>query len=446
MTDKRDIMDIAYRLADEWHMNGYDINDSIGCILFVLVLWLLVENSENVKTEDANKVMALTKALYRPGQIENMEVFEESVELVEKVYGIRPGILADILKPVRYQEEGWKRSFKRTIDVLVEASLSEKEAFILAGYLLNASSKTRLNSMFVSSTAVSDLLSLAADVKDGDRVLDGSVGCGYSALECILGKNVTFTGVDIYIRSVAIASLYFVLAGRFGDEWFTEDFTAMDIAPNFDKVVMDIPFGMRTGNLVGYQTIKARNWMDTDNCREMDALFVASGLEALAEGGRMVTIVPQGFLFKQTKSMATLRETIVKKGMLKAVISLPSVYNSTSINTTMIILERGNEETLFVDASEFIQRERRGDAIITAENKEKLKDIINEKKQIEGISFLVTPEKLLEIGDWSYSRYVANDISQQYRSIAEIDKELDACSKSISELDKIIQGLPLFNK
>lgn len=446
MADIKDMMNIAYRLADEWHMNGYDINDSTGCILFILVLWILIENSENIEPEDASKVMAITKALYRPGQIEDMEVFEESVELVEKVYGIRPGLLADILKPVRYQEDGWKRSFKRTVDILVEANLSEKEAFELAGYLLNASGKTRQNSMYVSSPAVSDLLSLAADVKDGDRVLDGTVGCGYSALECILGKNVTFTGIDIYIKSVAIASLYFILAGRFGDEWYTEDFTAMDIAPNFDKVVMDIPFGMKTSNLVGYQTVKARNWMDTDNCREMDALFVAAGLDALAEGGRMVTIVPQGFLFKQTKALATLRETIVKRGMLKAVISLPSVYNSTSINTTMIVLESGNKETLFVDASDFIQRERRGDALITSESKEKLKEIINDKKQVEGVSFLVSPEKLLEVGDWSYSRYVANDVTQQFRSIADIDKELDTCSRTISDLDKIIQGLPLFNK
>ena len=146
------------------------------------------------------------------------------------------------------------------------------------------------------------------------------------------------------------------------------------------------------------------------------------------------------------KAIATLRDTIVKKGMLKAVISLPSVYNSTSISTTMIVLENGNGETLFVDGAEFIQRERRGDAIITAKNKEKLKEIINEKKQVEGISFLVSPEKLLEVGDWSYSRYVANDITQQFRSIADIDKELDICNRTISDLDKVIHGLALFNK
>ena len=65
---------------------------------------------------------------------------------------------------------------------------------------------------------------------------------------------------------------------------------------------------------------------------------------------------------------------------------------------------------------------------------------------MEGVSFLVSPEKLLEVGDWSYSRYVATDVTQQFRSIADIDKELDACRRTISDLDKIIQGLPLFNK
>ena len=446
MSNRRDMRAVSYRLADEWHMNGYDINESIGCVLYILVLLQLVENSEKIPAKYATKIMAITKVLYRPGQIEDISILEESIVLVEEIYNMRPGMLSEILRPVRFQEDGWKRSFTRTIDTLVETNLSDKESFELAEYLLCSSGKTRHNAMYISSMAVSDLLELAVDVKDGDKVLDGAAGCGYSALECILGKDVSFTGVDIFIRSTAIASLYFILAGRIGDEWYTEDFTAMDIGPDFDKVVMDIPFGMKTNNLVGYQTVKARNWMDTDNCREMDALCVAAGLDALARNGRMVTIVPQGFLFKQTKAMVTLRENIVKRGMLRAVVSLPAVYNSTSINTTMLVFEEGSKDTLFVDASSFIQRERRGDASITPSDKEKLRELLSEKKVIEGISFTVSPEQLLEIGDWSYSRYVSNDITQQFRSIADIDKDLDICSKSISDLDKIIQGLPLFNK
>ena len=181
--------------------------------------------------------------------------------------------------------------------------------------------------------------------------------------------------------------------------------------------------------------------MDSDSCKEMECLFMASALEALNEKGRFVTIVPQGILFKQTKALSSFRRNLIKKGMLKAVISLPSVYNSTSMNTTMLVFERNNKDVLFVDASSLISRERRNDAVITAENKEKLSNILEGKKEVEGISFLVPNEKVLEVGDWSIARYQNTVDGLELRSISEIKRELEQHYKRLDELNAMLEKM-----
>ena len=131
--------------------------------------------------------------------------------------------------------------------------------------------------------------------------------------------------------------------------------------------------------------------------------------------------------------------------MLKAVVSLPSVYNSTSMNTTMLVFERNNNDVLFVDASSLISRERRNDAVITAENKEKLRDILENKKEVKGISFLVPNTIVLEVGDWSIARYQNSVERPQLRSVSEINKELEQRYKRLDELNAMSQTISLFS-
>lgn len=40
-------------------------------------------------------------------------------------------------------------------------------------------------------------------------------------------------------------------------------------------------------------------------------------------------------------------------------VTLPAVHTSSSIKSTMLIIEHGNKDVLFVDATSLFQRERR---------------------------------------------------------------------------------------
>ena len=448
MTDYTKVEKYIWDIANIWHNAGMDGTQYVGSTLFIMCLKKMVEENACTNPDYMPSIVELTKVLYRPVSTEDIEVIRRASEILEETYHVKRGLLTDVLSSFRSEEEAWKKAFLGVVSATADIVADEDGYYPFATQLINIASKDarRNTAEKISSNAVADLLSIAANVQEGETVLDGTIGYGYSAINCIRGKkDVTIYGVDINTDSIQVATLYMILCGVHFDV-MQEDFTAMDSAYVADKVVMDIPFGMRAMNeLAGYQLHRAKKWMESDSCKEMECLFMASALDAMEDKGRFVVIVPQGILFKQTKALSTFRKNLVKEGLLKAVVSLPPVYNSTMINTAMLVFEHNNEDVLFVDAATLVQRERRNDAYITEENKGRLRDILEEKKVVEGISFRIPNAKVLETGDWSISKYIDVDEIVELRPIAEINKELQQFYKRLDELNTESNSIKLFS-
>lgn len=448
MTDFNTIEGFLWNAANVWHQYGMDASSYTGSMLYILCLKKMVESNDCTNPEYMGDIVELTKILYRPTSIEDLVKINESTRIVEQTYGIDQGLLYDIVSPTRYQEEAWKKAFLEIIRMTSEVQLDQEGLYNVATQLIYNLGKGGARFLGrVSSNAVADLLSIAADVQPGESVLDGSVGYGFSAMKCIHNvEDVQFTGIDIAIDAVQVATMYMILAGCEKVSIKAEDFTNSVASIKADKVVMDIPFGMRTNTeLTGYQLERTKRWMDSDSCKEMECLFMASALDSLNENGRFTVIVPQGILFKQSKGVSSFRQNLIKEGMLKAVVSLPPIYNGTMINTALLIFERNNKDVLFVDGSIFVQRERRNDAVISQENQARLHEILNEGKEIENVSFKISNEKVLEIGDWSISRYIDSEESIEFRSINEINKDLEIQYKRLEELAENTRKNKLFN-
>ena len=99
---------------------------------------------------------------------------------------------------------------------------------------------------------------------------------------------------------------------------------------------------------------------------------------------------------------------------------------------------------MFVDGSMLGTRERRNDAFITEENKVQLHDILENRKVIEGISFTVPNSEVMEVGDWSISRYIDAEEKIELRPISEINGDLDRCYKRLEELSVQSKNIKLF--
>ncbi len=446
MADSNKVEKFTWDVASIWHSAGMFGTQYIGSTLYVMCLKKMIETNACMDPKYMSSIVELTRVLYRPVSMEDIEIIRNASDILEDTYGVKKGLLQDVLSSFRSEEAAWKKAFLGIVSAIAEIVVDDDGYYPYAKQLISGSSKDKTISEKVSSDAVADLLNIAANVQDGEEVLDGTIGYGYSAINCIKGrKDVTLYGVDINTDSIQVATLFMILCDVKFDV-MQEDFTAMDSAYAADKVVMDIPFGMRPMNdLVGYQWNRTRRWMDSDTCKEMECLFMASALDAMKESGRVVLIVPLGILFKQTKALSQFRQNLVKEGLLKAVVALPPVYNSTMISTAMIVLEHNNKDVLFVNASSLITRERRNDAYITSENRDKLRDILEGKKAVEGISFIVSNAEVLETGDWSIAKYLDTDDTFELRPVAEINDELKQLYKRFDELNSESNNIKLFS-
>jgi type I restriction enzyme M protein len=90
--------------------------------------------------------------------------------------------------------------------------------------------------------------------------------------------------------------------------------------------------------------------------KKTELLFVALILRMLKNGGRSATIVPDGVLFGASKAHLALRQRLVDKNQLEAVISLPSgVFRPyAGVSTGILIFTKGGktEDVFFYDVQD----------------------------------------------------------------------------------------------
>lgn len=71
------------------------------------------------------------------------------------------------------------------------------------------------------------------------------------------------------------------------------------------------------------------------------AMYIDRCLEQLAEGGRLVCLIPEGFLFAHNSKTSKYREHILESCTLEAVISLPiGVLPNTSVKTSILVISK----------------------------------------------------------------------------------------------------------
>lgn len=161
----------------------------------------------------------------------------------------------------------------------------------------------------------------------------------------------------------------------------------------------------------------AEDLLTISNTKRTEILFLSLMLRILKTGGRCAVIVPDGVLFGSTKAHRSIREEIVEKNKLEAVISMPSgVFKPyAGVSTAILIFTKtgigGTDNVWFYDME--------ADGYSLDDKREKIEhsdieDIIeryhnigkeHERERTEK-SFLVPKEEIAENNyDLSINRY-----------------------------------------
>jgi len=448
-----EIEERVWKIFDTWRMAGITPYEAVRNILYVLTLKRMLDERIMLETEDVQKIMDLQRCFYvfREGHDEDI-LFNESGRLIETRYGLPQGLFSKFFVDSNVGA-GWKEAFQNSLKRIGELVIVEDEIYsslaeklIVKGIQMQGYKAGE----FLSSNPVAELLKMILEVEDNDKFCDGTIGSGISAVRCVEGTEASIWGMDINIATLQVTAMYLIISGKRNFELNIGDFTLEKAIQKFDKIAMEIPFRVRIGEPVGEQLRLAKKWMEVEQCRELDALFIARILEILKDDGRAVVVVPNSLLFRISKAERNFREKLIEIGMLKAVISLPPVHYGAGIKSSIIVLEKTEEEILFIDLDsengDFFQRQRRDVPVLTAYGKEKLKEIIKEKTEIIGISRKVSKDEICaKEYDLSPTIYLPVDEEINYMGIEEINNELKCLYEELNQIEELNRKMKLFN-
>lgn len=250
--------------------------------------------------------------------------------------------------------------------------------------------------------------------------------CGYSSL--LLGdiKPDEYIGYDTN-RDVVLVSLITSIILKVKSEIYNKDFLYANTHSVADKVFADAPIGIK-------RDIHDLQEKYQINTKDVDILSIYKAIDCLKDDGVAVCVVPGKVLFSQSKIGETLRNMLLNNG-LKAVIMLPALWNSTLINTNILLIEKKyNGDVMFVKADNLGYKDRRS-TILSQEDIEKI--IQATETEVEGMSLLVGRERILKESTLMPTTYIVNKSQKKGRSVREINEEL----KSLyAELKNNIEG------
>ena len=161
----------------------------------------------------------------------------------------------------------------------------------------------------------------------------------------------------------------------------------------------------------------------------------------------MGIVLPHGVLFRGA-SEGVIRQTLIRKNYLDAVIGLPAnLFYGTSIPTVILILKKNKitKDILFIDASgDFVKGKNQN--MLSAENITKIVDAYKARRDVDKFAHVAGLDEI-EANDFNLNipRYVDTfeeeediDIAQVYSDLAATDAEI---ARLQAEFDAMVAEL-----
>lgn len=236
------------------------------------------------------------------------------------------------------------------------------------------------------------------------------------------------------------------------------DAQGVDRPRSFDVVVANPPYSARWDN--SDRKLKDPRFKDYGLApkTKADYAFLLHGLYHLKDDGAMAIVLPHGVLFRGAKE-GKIRETLLKKNQIDAVIGLPAgLFYSTGIPTVVLVLRKNkpNKNVLFIDASKGFEKGKNQNKL-REEDINKILETYKKREDVERYAHVATMEEIEE-NDFNLNipRYVDTfvpeppvDLKKVAAELKEIDAEIEKNQKDLvgmlkeltSEDDEIMDGL-----
>lgn len=203
----------------------------------------------------------------------------------------------------------------------------------------------------------------------------------------------------------------------------------------FDRVLGTVPAGaMDWGSEVLQHDPYVRFVYGVPPRTSRDFAYLSHAIASLADGGRLVAVVPAGILFRSARTEKKIRANIINKDRVEAVIALPPrVFPATAVPFAVLVIAAGKAaerqgRTVFIDATGLFLAGR-GRNIFRDKDTARVLDAYTSFKTVEGFSAVATTDEIAE-NDFTLevSRYVL-PVEEKVETI-----DLDATLADLEEI------------
>ena len=262
----------------------------------------------------------------------------------------------------------------------------DEEAFIEYVSELGNTSYRRYNSV---SPSLIDLSLNILNCKKGSKLLDINAGTGDFLVSAINKcKDIFIFGYERNIKNlIDLRIRLFLLNGNC--DFKSNSFLNATDDDFYDGIIAIPPFGEKISNVFSRNIdYKGNNslWYYIDRIINMIGIK-----------GKAIVIVPSGLLFKKTE--VNIREYLIKKKLLEAIIELPTnLFIGTAISTTMLVISRNNKYTRIIDSTKYFEKGIKTNVLNVSEIMKLYNNDSMDSKTITDVEFNNIQEKIDVIG------------------------------------------------
>lgn len=373
--------------------------------------------------------------------------------------------IVNLVDQIEYKDENGKDILGRIYEYLIKefASNSGKKA-----------------GEFYTPHEVSKLLAKLATVSFDQNSIKPSVydfTCGSGSLlltvkdEIKNYKRILYYGQELNTTTYNLARMNLMMhnvpynrmklrnADTLEEDWPSEtDAQGIEHPLNFDVVVANPPYSQRWDN--NDRKLKDPRFKDYGLApkTKADYAFLLHGLYHLDQNGTMAIVLPHGVLFRGAKE-GKIRETLLKKNQIDAIIGMPAgLFYSTGIPTVILVLKKNktNKDILFIDASKGFEKGKNQN-ILRDEDIDKIIETYKARKDVERYAHVASFDEIQE-NDFNLNiprhvdtfvpeppvdlKKVAADLHETNIEIEKTQKELVGMLKDLTSDDNdIMEGL-----
>lgn len=170
-------------------------------------------------------------------------------------------------------------------------------------------------------------------------------------------------------------------------------------------------------------------------------LFIQHIMASMSKKGKAAIVVPTGFITAQSGIEKKIREAMIKRKILRGVISMPSnIFASTGTNVSVLFLdgEADSDHIVLVDASKLGETVKDGKnqrTVLTPDEEKRIIDVMSEKSPEEDFSVVVTAKEIEE-KNYSFSAGQYFEVKIEYVEITpkEFEQKMESYTDTLDQL------------